>query len=203
MLKTGRKDPQQSRSKVTVEAIFGAVTHILNKEGALHLTTNKIAEVAGVSVGSLYQYFKNKESIFEGIILRLTEENLKSLERILNESKPDTIKIRDVITLIVQNHFGTLQNMEKVATVVLEYAPKVMPASHFKKADERTIKFLIETVERNKVRIRPENQEMAFFVCVQAVRSVMVMSFLNRTVEERKLIMDELIEMLSRYLEVD
>ena len=203
MLKTGRKDPQQSRSKVTVEAIFGAVTHILNKDGALHLTTNKIAEVAGVSVGSLYQYFKNKESIFEGIILRLTEENLKSLERILNESKPDTIKIRDVITLIVQNHFGTLQNMEKVATVILEYAPKVMPASHFKKADERTIKFLIETVERNKVKIRPENQEMAFFVCVQAVRSVMVMSFLNRTVEERKLIMDELIEMLSRYLEVD
>lgn len=203
MLKLGRKDPKQSRSKGTVDAIFGAVTHILNKDGVAHLTTNKIAEVAGVSVGSLYQYFKNKESIFEGIILRLTEDNLSSLERILNESKPDTIKIRDVITLIVQNHFATIQKMERVATVVLEYAPKVLPISHFKKADERTIKFLLETVKRNNVKIKPLDQEVAFFVCVQAVRSVMVMSFLNRKVEERDQIMKELINMLSGYLEVE
>lgn len=201
MVKTGRKDPQQSRSKGTVEAIFGAVTHILNKDGALHLTTNKIAEVAGVSVGSLYQYFKNKESIYEGIILRLTEENLASLERILSETKPETIKIRDVITMIVTNHFATLQKMDKVATVILEYAPKVLPASHFKRADDRTIKFLLDTVKKNNVKIRPENQEIAFFVCVQAVRTAMVMSFLNRQAEEREKIMNELIEMLSIYLE--
>lgn len=201
MLKLGRKDPKQSRSKSTVDAIFGAVTHILNNDGDSPLTTNKIAEVAGVSVGSLYQYFKNKESIFEGIILKLTEDNLTSLELILNEAKPDTIKIRDVITLIVQNHFRTIQKMERVATVVLEYAPKVLPISHFKKADERTIKFLLETVKRNGVKIGPKNQEVAFFVCVQAVRSVMVMSFLSRNAEEREQIMVELINMLSGYLE--
>ncbi len=201
MLKLGRKDPKQSRSKTTVDAIFGAVTHILNNDGDTPLTTNKIAEVAGVSVGSLYQYFKNKESIFEGIILKLTEDNLTSLELILNEAKPDTIKIRDVITLIVQNHFRTIQKMERVATVVLEYAPKVLPISHFKKADERTIKFLLETVKRNGVKIGPKNQEVAFFVCVQAVRSVMVMSFLSRNAEEREQIMVELINMLSGYLE--
>lgn len=199
MLKTGRKEPKQSRSKSTVEAIFGAVTHILNKDGVVHLTTNKIAEVAGVSVGSLYQYFKNKESIFEGIILRLTEENLQSMEQILNESK--NLKVRDVITLIVQNHFTALQKMEKVATVVLEYAPKVLPAAHFKRADERTINFLLQTVQKNQVKIKPANPELAFFICVQAVRSVMVMSFLNREAQERQIIMDELIEMLSGYLE--
>ena len=201
MLKTGRKEPKQSRSKSTVEAIFGAVTHILNKSGVQQLTTNKIAEVAGVSVGSLYQYFKNKESIFEAIILKITEENLLSMEKILDATQPETLKIRDVITLIVQNHFSTLQKMEKVATVVLEYAPKVLPASHFKKADERTINFLMKTVEKNQVRIKPENPEVAFFICVQAVRSVMVMSFLNREAQERQLIMNELIEMLAGYLE--
>lgn len=201
MLKTGRKEPKQTRSKDTVEAIFGAVTHILNKDGAVHLTTNKIAEVAGVSVGSLYQYFKNKESIFEGIILRLTEDSLQSMERILIETQSQGFKIRDVITLIVQNHFTTLQKMEKVATVILEYAPKVLPASHFKKADERTINFLMETVRKNNVKIKSPNPELAFFICVQAVRSVMVMSFLNRDAQERQLIMNELIEMLSSYLE--
>ncbi len=202
MLKLGRKDPKQSRSKGTVDAIFGAVTHILNKDGVAHLTTNKIAEVAGVSVGSLYQYFKNKESIYEGILLRLTQDNLDTFEKILKESKPATISIKDIIKVIVHNHFESMQKMDKVATVLLEYAPKVLNASHFKKSDERIIKFLMDQINQHNIEIKPQNKEQAFFVCSQAMRSVLFMSFLNRSAEERELIKDELIEMLTSYLEV-
>lgn len=202
MLKLGRKDPKQSRSKGTVDAIFGAVTHILNKDGVAHLTTNKIAEVAGVSVGSLYQYFKNKESIYEGILLRLTQDNLDTFEKILKESKPATISIKDIIKVIVHNHFESMQKMDKVAAVLLEYAPKVLNASHFKKSDERIIKFLMDQINQHNIEIKPQNKEQAFFVCSQAMRSVLFMSFLNRSAEERELIKDELIEMLTSYLEV-
>jgi AcrR family transcriptional regulator len=201
MLKLGRKDPKQSRSKDTVDAIFGAVTHILGKEGAVGLTTNKIAEVAGVSVGSLYQYFKNKESIFEGILLKFTEDNLKSFEKILSEMDPEGVKIRDIITLIVKSHFDTIIKMEKVTSVLFQYAPQVIPHTHFKKSDERIINFLMQKIEEHKIPIAPAHKEQAFFVCSQAVRSVLFMTFLNRKAEEREIIMNELIEMLSGYLE--
>jgi AcrR family transcriptional regulator len=200
MLKLGRKDPKQGRSKETVDSIFGAVTHILNKDGVAHLTTNKIAEVAGVSVGSLYQYFKNKESIYEGILLRLISENLERLEKILNDQK-SVVKIRDIIELIIRTQFESFQKMDKVASVLLEYAPKVLPASHFTKVDERIINFLMDQVKVHNVNIRPENQEAAFFVCSQAVRSVILMTFVSKKADEREVYIVELIDMLTTYLE--
>lgn len=58
-----RKLPQQERSKVTVDAILIAAAHILTENGYDNASTNRIAERAGVSISSLYQYFPNKEAI--------------------------------------------------------------------------------------------------------------------------------------------
>src|SRR3990167_2638635 len=58
-----RRSPRQERSQFTVDAIFEAVARIVATQGEDALTTNRIAEVAGVSVGSLYQYFPSKEAI--------------------------------------------------------------------------------------------------------------------------------------------
>jgi hypothetical protein len=52
-----RREPRQRRARVTVEAVLDAVVRILKREGFEALTTNRIAEVAGVSIGSVYQYF--------------------------------------------------------------------------------------------------------------------------------------------------
>jgi AcrR family transcriptional regulator len=61
--KNQRRAPAQARSKATVEAILEAAARILRREGEDALTTNRIAEVAGVSVGSLYGYFPDKAAI--------------------------------------------------------------------------------------------------------------------------------------------
>ena len=58
-----RKRPKQGRSTHLVEAIQQACQQILENEGAEHLTTQRIADVAGVTIGSLYQYFPNKEAV--------------------------------------------------------------------------------------------------------------------------------------------
>ncbi|MEZ4375191.1 MAG: TetR/AcrR family transcriptional regulator [Polyangiaceae bacterium] len=63
-----RKSPQQERARVLVDAIVEAATRILKQEGAHALNTNHIAELAGVSVGSLYQYFPNKQAILVAVI---------------------------------------------------------------------------------------------------------------------------------------
>jgi AcrR family transcriptional regulator len=64
-----RKQPKQDRSQATVQAILTATTHILTEDGYDQLTTNRVAERAGVSIGSLYQYFPNKEaSLWQSIM---------------------------------------------------------------------------------------------------------------------------------------
>ena len=65
-----RKTPLQGRSRNTVDVIVEAAARILTKEGADALSTNRIAEVAGVSVGSLYQYFPNREAIVAALVER-------------------------------------------------------------------------------------------------------------------------------------
>jgi AcrR family transcriptional regulator len=201
MLKLGIKKPKQERSKSTVEAILEAVTQIMDKDGAMGLTTNKIAEKAGVSVGSLYQYFKNKESIFEAILLRMTEENLASLQTNLSQ-RPESIGIRDIIRMVVMSHFENIQKMGKLTSVLFEYAPQVLSPNHFKKADDRIVRFLLEKVDEYHLEIKPQNKTHAFFICSQAVRGVIFMSYIQRQPEERPLIMEELIDMLSSYLEI-
>jgi AcrR family transcriptional regulator len=62
-----RKDPRQERSKVMVEAILEGAAQIFAELGYARATTNKIAERAGVSVGSLYQYFPNKDSLIASL----------------------------------------------------------------------------------------------------------------------------------------
>jgi AcrR family transcriptional regulator len=60
---TPRRAPRQARARVTVEAILQAAAYILVREGWDRLTTNRIAERAGVNIASLYQYFPGKEAI--------------------------------------------------------------------------------------------------------------------------------------------
>jgi len=66
-----RKKPTQARSQATVEAILEATTRILRQDGLAAVNTNRVAELAGVSVGSLYQYFPSREAILAELVRRL------------------------------------------------------------------------------------------------------------------------------------
>lgn len=76
-----RKTPSQSRSREKVQDILEAARHLLATEGLEKLTTNRIARAAGMSVGSLYQYFPNKQAI----IHQLYSDWLASVRRLLRE----------------------------------------------------------------------------------------------------------------------
>ncbi len=76
-----RKTPVQPRAAQTVEAILTAATRILVRHGVKGFTTNTVAERAGVSIGSLYQYFPNKDAILSELMRR----HLIDLERGINQ----------------------------------------------------------------------------------------------------------------------
>jgi AcrR family transcriptional regulator len=75
-----RKSPRQARSAATVDAIFEATIQVLLSEGAARLTTTRVAERAGVSVGTLYQYFPHKQALLYAVLKQHLEKVSDSVE---------------------------------------------------------------------------------------------------------------------------
>src|SRR6201994_1739223 len=78
-----RKTPSQTRALRTVDTLFEAATRILASEGEAGFTTNRIAERAGFSIGTLYQYFPSKEAIVVALVRRHRERVLRELDVML------------------------------------------------------------------------------------------------------------------------
>jgi AcrR family transcriptional regulator len=87
-----RREPKQQRSQQTVEAVLEAVRRVLKRHGAGAVTTNRIAEAAGVSIGSLYQYFPDKQAIFTALHDRHVDEVRLVIERTMADCTSASLK---------------------------------------------------------------------------------------------------------------
>jgi AcrR family transcriptional regulator len=98
-----RKRPRQRRSRATVEAILEAAARLLDRVGYAGITTNAIAQRAGISVGSLYQYFPNKQAICSELIRRYLDRQAQAFARNLADTgvaDPDEQILRTVRTTV-------------------------------------------------------------------------------------------------------
>lgn len=97
-----KKEPKQERSKQIVSSILDAATRILSALPLGETTTKKIAEVAGVGIGSLYDYFPDKKSIVVGLIDRRIESSLQEFGDLLKDPKHQSPqeKINAVMTYL-------------------------------------------------------------------------------------------------------
>ncbi len=87
-----RRAPRQERSRQTVEAVLDAVERVLKREGVGAITTNRIAEAAGVSIGSVYQYFPDKQSIFTALHQRHVDQVSQVLEQTVAQSASGSLE---------------------------------------------------------------------------------------------------------------
>ncbi|MCB9593744.1 MAG: TetR/AcrR family transcriptional regulator [Sandaracinaceae bacterium] len=90
MATSRKKRPKQARSKATVDAIVEATGQIFEKEGFKKTTTTRVAERAGVSVGSLYQYFPDKQTLIAAFFERRLEQDVALLQSVLTRVQPGT-----------------------------------------------------------------------------------------------------------------
>ena len=116
-----RKMPRQTRSKTTVESILTASAHILGRRGWDGFTTNEVAEVAGVSIGSLYQYFPNKLALLEAITIRHLDAILVLLRAIDDDSIPFTQQVQRLVRGMIAIH----STDPALHRVLLEEAPRI------------------------------------------------------------------------------
>jgi AcrR family transcriptional regulator len=101
-----RKTPRQERSRATVDALLEATTDILSREGYSRLTTNRIAERAGVNIASLYQYFPGKEAIVAELRRRHGADQRSALRQVLAEHAVGELEstIRTLVSVGVAGH---------------------------------------------------------------------------------------------------
>jgi AcrR family transcriptional regulator len=114
-----RKQPRQARSIATVEAIIEAGAHILSELGWAGFTTNKVAEAAGVSIGSLYQYFPDKLALIEAIRRRHFDHVLSVISEAAAEEKPLKRFARELVRGMIAAH----SIHPKLHQVLLDEAP--------------------------------------------------------------------------------
>ncbi|MCP4005663.1 MAG: TetR/AcrR family transcriptional regulator [bacterium] len=103
---SARKKPSQARSQFTVEAILDASAQVFEAHGYAAGTTNRIAERAGVSIGSIYEYFPNKDSIVVALAERELERELQEILSLLERAEGRSLEevLRAFVETIVVFH---------------------------------------------------------------------------------------------------
>ena len=173
---TPRKLPRQERSQATVEAILTAAAHILSEEGYGRFTTNRVAELAGVSIGSLYQYFPNKEAL----IFALGEHHANEMAQ------------------LAQHHLGGLEDNSLVA--VLGQIIKAVLAAHavnpqlhrvlheqiprsdvMRQLDDAKMETMLRSfMAQRSSQLQPENLDLTVFIVGRTIKALIYGAVVDR-----------------------
>jgi AcrR family transcriptional regulator len=100
--KPARRRAKQERAHETLAVVLEAAAQVLQREGYARATTNRIAQVAGVSVGTIYQYFPDKDAIFDALIQREMRGLLATLQKVAPDPRASlTDVLRGVLRALV------------------------------------------------------------------------------------------------------
>ena len=130
-----RKTPVQARSTVTVEAISEATIQVLLTQGADRLTTTRVAERAGVSVGTLYQYYPNKRSLLFAVF----EDHMDKVARAVEVTCEDARykPISEMIKLIVEAFVDVKMQRADISIALYKVAPDLGGSALAKQTGQR------------------------------------------------------------------
>ncbi len=178
-----RRTPTQSRSKTLVNAIIQACQQILEQEGTENLTTNRIAEVAGVNIGSLYQYFPNKEAILanlftENLAADIDQLSVEVSERValqLHVSLRHTIReIIHVKAELLRHFYQRYGEFYRTYHAFLDFSASIdaqVSSAYERPAWDDFLPILFD-IYRDK--IVPDDLELAGFVITRQMESLLI-----------------------------
>ncbi len=175
---TVKKKGKQDRAKATIETILQGAAHVLVKEGYEGTNTNRIAEVAGVSIGSIYQYFSNKESI----IGELIELHIQKLMDVFMEkfNTLSSVSLKDGIRILIRSRIEARSVEPKLQRVFDEQLPKVGKLRRLKEYENQAVEMIKDYLLSKKNEMSVKNIEMAAFISVYAVEAVIQAALYNR-----------------------
>jgi AcrR family transcriptional regulator len=195
----GRKTPKQARAQATVEAILTATAELLVDLGYERTTTNAIARRAGVSIGSLYQYFPNKEALFTALCdQHMTEMTTLLLGEIATlRGRPLDEAIRPLVKALLRAHAVA----PALHRVFIEQVPRITGLERVQQVDRMLVDILSTELARRPEKLRPRDLELAVFILVHSVQAVTHAAILERPdALADDALADEISAMVLRYL---
>lgn len=193
-----RKNPRQARSRATVERIVSSGRQVLLRDGYDAFSTNRVAEAAGISPGSLYQYFPNKHAIVAAIVERYADEVADqvtaSLTDRLGGMGPDMVRAcADALVAALEQHADLLR-------VVFEELPARQNAAR-RAALERRVQDLVAALLAAQPQTPSSRRPTAIaWVLVLAVENLAVRWVLDPGPLSRDELLDELVRLCLGYL---
>lgn len=196
-----RKEACQERSRATVDALVQATARILVKEGFDKASTNRIAEVAGVSVGSLYQYFPSKEALVAAVIERHRQEILQVVRGELAEAANQPVEqgVRMLVAVAVKAH----RVDPKLHRVLAEQIPRVGRFEKVETFSRENYSLFRAYLESRREDIRTVDLGLAAFVCVTSIEALTHTAVLNHEIvsdEAMEALVDEATRLVVGYL---
>jgi AcrR family transcriptional regulator len=197
-----RKVASQKRSRLTVDALVEATARILIKEGYDRASTNKIAAKAGVSIGSLYQYFPSKEALVAAVIERHTLELSQVVSGALLKvaARPIEVGVRELVAAAIDAH----RLNPKLHRVLAEEAPRTGRLENIDAVERYAYGFLRDYLESHRSEIDVADLDLAAFVLVTTVEALTHSAVLHRPdvlADERAgVFIEEVTRLVLRYL---
>ena len=173
-----RKSPTQQRSQLTVAALLKATAHILVKEGYESASTNRIAEAAGVSIGSLYQYFPSKEALVAAVVDRHMQEMMQLLRAAVDRVREQPVEVatRELVRVMIDAH----RVDPRLHRVLVEQVPRVGRLENIRAIDREAYALIRAYLEAHRDELRVADLDVASFVCVATVEALTHAAVVNR-----------------------
>jgi len=198
-----RKVASQARSRLTVDALLEATARVLVNEGYDRASTNRIAEVAGVSIGSLYQYFPSKEALVAAVIDRHTRQVSQVTRNAVVKmaASPIEVAAREFVSLGINGH----RVNPKLHAVLSEQIPRVGRLENIEANLQEGYALVRGYLEAHRAEIDVADLDLAAFVCVTVVEALTHAAVLRRpdilTDEKARWFVDDVTRLLIRYLQ--
>jgi AcrR family transcriptional regulator len=154
-----RKAPLQARSAASVEAILEATIQVLLSAGKERLTTTRVASRAGVSVGTLYQYFPNKSSLLQAALKRHLTQVTDAVERVCKEQKGRTLQ--QMVTSLVTTFLDAKMKDAKTSVALYSVSSDVDGARIVQQMGVRTNKAIVLMLTTACEPLTPDPQVVA------------------------------------------
>ncbi len=197
---TARKAPTQARAQDTVEAILAATARVLARDGYDRASTNKVAEAAGVSIGSLYQYFPSKEALVSALI----DRHMSRMLHVLTEAGaalPLGGSVRQAVRQIIAATYAAHRVNPKLHRVLLEQVPRIGTMESIDGFEERTLALVEAFLALHVGELRRTNLKLAAKVAVLAVRGTTLYCVMRSPeLLHEEVFIDEVADMIVRYL---
>lgn len=197
-----RKTASQERSRLTVDALIEATARIIMKEGYDRASTNRIADLAGVSIGSLYQYFPSKEALVAAVIDRHIHGMMQLVRDALLKvaMRPIEEAARELVRVMINAH----RVNPKLHRVLVEQVPRVGRLDNIQAIDREAYTLVRGYLEAHRGELGIADTDMAAFVCVTTVEALTHAAVVHRreilSEERANAFVDEVTALILRYL---